>query len=163
MVRYLLLSLVLVSTQSFGMPSVEDVFRKQTFSLFSEEHISLVVSNGTFFRDGVGYFYEADLVIKVLVDRPLLIDGVSHNLLDEFVSYRFPVGSMPADATASDEKQAREILSRGVADGIVRATLGSNDSQGDEVARPGSKVYVFRDDAGRFYLNILGAKVYVGD
>lgn len=159
--RALFLSLLLVTSNAMSDPSINGVFEAQTYSLFKRNHVSVVVTNGNVIRGHDGSLvYEADVQLTLLSDRPAIVDGITENIVTNFVTYKFPSGSFPSNYTENDKRQAREIISRGVADGIVMATLGSSNTRGSIVSRPRSKVTLFSEN-GRYFLNVLGSRVYV--
>jgi hypothetical protein len=139
--------------------SAKDLFEAQTFALFNPNHVSIEVKNSSisYLQDKV--IANGDLVLKIHTDRSVIIRDLEETLRKKYVNYEFPKNLTSAD---TENKTANRILSNGIAEYIIRATLGSRMTKGGEVLRPGSSVTGVRDKiTGEYYLQIFGENIYV--
>jgi hypothetical protein len=160
--RILLFMAVVVPMGSFAAPSVNDVFEAHTFQVFGRDDVELNL-HGDGRIEPVGearWKVIADISLLVKRERSQIVDSIADHLLSRS-GLTFPVNRIEG-ANESEREEAREIMAKGVADGVVRATLGSDVVVGKVVVRPGSEVILRRDSRG-FFINSLGERIYVSE
>jgi hypothetical protein len=135
------------------------LFELQTYSIFDPDHVSIELGNGQLKFDGPNVTATGDLKLTIKTDRQQIIQYLEKRLREDYVNYTFPKGMSGSD---SEERTANQILSNGIAEYIIRATLGSSIAKDGTVIRTNSKVMAEKDkESGQYFLSIFGEKKYV--
>lgn len=150
--------MTLVASATNALTAVQ-MFEAQTFALFDKDHISLEVNNESINHNGPNAVASGNLIIKIRTDRQEILSSLEDRLRTKFVNYKFPEGM---NSTHNEQELADKILSNGIAEYILRATLGSNITRGVTIYRPDTLVKAIKDpENGEYYLAIFGEKIYV--
>lgn len=145
-------------TSTASQEEAEVFFKIQTFSLFSEDDISLEIENDRFESLEGQIFAVADLDIQIKRDRMVIIDSVQKKLISSFIKPRL-TGDIGKKATEQEQDFYTDMTTRNIAEQIVTATLGANFLAGERVARKGSFLPIHADEDGS-YTTVIGKKVY---